>query len=166
MNAPPSSMHPRATRSQVGGAALAGLVLGAVHSALIAMVGWWMVGRLVDQVWTGWIVIAVIAGMLTGAWFADVAVLRARGVSRARAVASWTVGIATAVTTVVSVLVGWLAIVVGTFLALLLWSGEYSWPIAVSAVVLAGLAAVIVSVSVCMLLTVAYGRRPATPVRI
>ena len=145
-------------RGQVGGAALAGRVNGGALVVLVAGFSWWSVGGWdeAEQSVGGWLVLALAVVVLTGAWFAGRALLRRRGLRRARSIVSWSLALSTVLVAVLTVVAGWVAVMVGVFSALVIWSGEYADDIAVTAVVLVSAMAVLLSTAIGVLFAVLF----------
>ncbi|MCS5715803.1 hypothetical protein NVV95_14725 [Herbiconiux sp. CPCC 205716] len=149
-------------RGQVGAAAIVGLLDGVGLAVLVAGFGWWSLGGWDEAAESvgGWLLLTLTAVVLAGAWFAGSALLRRKGLQRARSIVSWSLGLSAVLVAVLTAIAGWVAVVIGTFSALLLWSGDYVDDIAVTAVLLVSAAAVLLSTSVCLLVTVVLANPP------
>ncbi|MFB2557224.1 hypothetical protein [Herbiconiux liangxiaofengii] len=157
------------SRAQAGAGALAGLVQGIGLAALVVAFAWYLLGGWApsqqtpsQQTLGGWLLVAVSVLVLAGAWFAGVAVLRRRGMQRARSIVSWSLALSSVAVTVLALLAGWVAIVIGLFSALVLWTGEYAETVAVTAVVIVAALALLVGTATCSLFTVAFANRLPT----
>ncbi|NQX34907.1 hypothetical protein [Herbiconiux sp. VKM Ac-2851] len=145
-------------RAQVGAAALAGLIDGCALAVLVAGFSWWSIGGWdeAEQSVGGWLVLALAVVVLSGAWFAGTALLRRGGLRRARSVVSWSLALSTVLVAVLTVVAGWVAVMIGMFSALVIWSGEYVDDIAVTAVVLVSATGVLLSTAISVLFAVAF----------
>lgn len=148
-------------RGQVGAGALAGLVHGVSLALLVLAFAWYSLGGWPESAQTigGWALLVLAVLLLAGSWLAGTALLRRRGLRRARSITSCSLALSTVAVTILSIAAGWLAIVIGVFSALVLWTGEYAEPLAFTAVAVVVLMGLLIATSTSLLFTAVF----ATP---
>lgn len=161
---PPSAPPKRRMvgRDQVAAGALAGLTQGVALAVLAGALGIWLAGgwsRPVSEL-LGWAFLTVTLVLLAGAWVAGTALLRRRGLVRARSIVSWSLALSVVIVGVAAVAIGWIALIIGFFSAIVVWSGEYTGPIAVTAVIVVAAIGLLVGTSTCLLFTVLFADPP------
>jgi hypothetical protein len=159
MTTPQGARVPRRSldAGQIGAAVLTGVLHGLLLAGLVAAFGWYVLGGFtaIEQEVGGWILLGLCVVALAVAWFGGVALLRRRSYRRARLAVSCSLALSAVVTAIVTLVTGWLAVMLGFFATLLIWSGDYFDDIAVTAVVLICLMALLLSTANAVVFTAA-----------
>ena len=144
------------------------LVLGVVVAGSSVASAWCLYGygsgACLDEPGGQLAIIAALVVVLGLAFLAGFGILHAHGVARPLPVLFWTLGVSAFVSTGITLVAALLSIAVISVTVFVTWSGDFLYPVGVTASVLAGGLSVLIAVLVGVTAAKAFSARPETAV--